>query len=389
MEAQQSSSLSNSVFDRLRQAILDNDDDDDDAPVVSEALVARLFAAISNRLETSAYFDQNRKDTSENNQTNSVLLSQQLFRSLLQRDDGQQQNEDAAKVREAIHVVQPQIWNIQPPLTVLLWILEKWYQTGKFPLLEEERKQHTYVVPGATTIFKATTNNAPAASSSSSSSRAEQKKTVLQAYQEVRSAIIPDGDYDEETEECIQDFGLLDEHIHRLLTALHSYQDNGGGGGGIPSWLGHRLTVGTIQDRLCPPITMLLQSFQQLHAPDRQSVLTVGGRALTKHYSRHQQKNDDDDDDNDEKRSHHPFWPQPVGNCAHKNALAWHTLVHDILNHAVWINVHVVPSGGGEQLPVVEIRQEQGYGARWSADGKAFRGFLEPVSPFYEEDDIT
>ena len=27
---------------------------------------------------------------------------------------------------------------------------------------------------------------------------------------------------------------------------------------------------------------------------------------------------------------------------------------------------------------IIEARQEGGYGARWSADGSMFRGFLEP-----------
>lgn len=116
----------------------------------------------------------------------------------------------------------------------------------------------------------------------------------------------------------------------------------------------------------------------QLHAPGK-SVLTVGGRAFTKHYARHAESDDDND------RLDTSFWPRPVGNCTHKNELAWHVLVQDILNQAIWVNVHVVPAGGGEQWPVVEIRQAQGYGARWSADGTVFRGFLEPMSPFYEE----
>ena len=39
----------------------------------------------------------------------------------------------------------------------------------------------------------------------------------------------------------------------------------------------------------------------------------------------------------------------------------------------MWINVHILP----HNEIIVEIRVEEGYGARWKIDGE-FRGFHEP-----------
>ena len=135
---------------------------------------------------------------------------------------------------------------------------------------------------------------------------------------------------------------------------------------GILYLTGHRSTVGSM-DTLCPPLSTLLSSFQQLHNP--KSTLTVGGRALAKHCH----------------RSKDNFWPQSKRNNEKKNEMAFHTVLQ-IIRNAAWVNVHVVPEGHGKHLPIVEIRHSRGYGARWTADGGSFRGFLEPVSPFYEAD---
>jgi len=45
-----------------------------------------------------------------------------------------------------------------------------------------------------------------------------------------------------------------------------------------------------------------------------------------------------------------------------------------ILRNATWLNIHLLP----HDLAIFEIRETNGYGARWTADGKSFRGFLEP-----------
>jgi len=62
-------------------------------------------------------------------------------------------------------------------------------------------------------------------------------------------------------------------------------------------------------------------------------------------------------------------------------------IVKDILDHAVWMNIHAF--GGTNSQPVLEARLETGYGARWTADWTEpwnptyvqFRGFLEPQMP--------
>ena len=48
-------------------------------------------------------------------------------------------------------------------------------------------------------------------------------------------------------------------------------------------------------------------------------------------------------------------------------------VIKRILSNPVWMNAHILP----HDTYVFEIRQEEGYGARWTADGTFFRGFLE------------
>ena len=57
-----------------------------------------------------------------------------------------------------------------------------------------------------------------------------------------------------------------------------------------------------------------------------------------------------------------------------KNAAARREVCR-LLDNAVWLNCHMLPHG----VEVFEARVQEGYGARWSADGASFRGFLEPV----------
>jgi len=84
----------------------------------------------------------------------------------------------------------------------------------------------------------------------------------------------------------------------------------------------------------------------------------VGGRALTKHCH----------------RALSGWWGQNQGTEKQKNATA-NVVLQRFLQQAAWINLHSLPPHG---LLVYEIRVEEGYGARWSADGLFFRGFLEP-----------
>ncbi|CAM9120530.1 unnamed protein product, partial [Phaeothamnion confervicola] len=87
--------------------------------------------------------------------------------------------------------------------------------------------------------------------------------------------------------------------------------------------------------------------------------LTVGGRALTKHCH----------------RSSCGWWGGIGGGNAAKNAAA-RAAVMRILDGAVWLSAHTFAGDGGSGC--FEVREGEGYGARWSADGRRFRGFLEP-----------
>ncbi|KAK7112704.1 uncharacterized protein [Littorina saxatilis] len=124
---------------------------------------------------------------------------------------------------------------------------------------------------------------------------------------------------------------------------------------GIMDLLGLRKTVGSAE--LFPTSRKkLMDSFKLKHSPN--SELWVGARALAKHYHRDQSTS---------------WWGNCTGSETDKNQ---HALgkVTAILDNATWINIHWLP----HDIYIVEARQENGYGARWSADGSLFRGFLEP-----------
>lgn len=87
--------------------------------------------------------------------------------------------------------------------------------------------------------------------------------------------------------------------------------------------------------------------------------LTVGGRALCKHAVRGKEG----------------WWGGSGGTEAEKNDRAEKAALR-VLTGATWVNLHVF--GGGGEDGVFEVREESGYGARWSTDGSVFRGFLEP-----------
>ncbi len=48
-------------------------------------------------------------------------------------------------------------------------------------------------------------------------------------------------------------------------------------------------------------------------------------------------------------------------------------IANRLIKECCWINIHQLPG----DLPIIELRIEQGYGIRWRLDG-FFRGFLEP-----------
>jgi hypothetical protein len=149
------------------------------------------------------------------------------------------------------------------------------------------------------------------------------------------------------------------EHAGHLLDALGEW--------GILSLLRCRRSAGSIP--MAPPeVSRLLAAFCAPHAslrhkgsPEREtpsSKLSAGARALSKHCH----------------RSASGFWGEISGSEEQKNAHALWVLQRRILAEAVWMNLHLLP--GSE--PVFEVRQAGGYGARWSADGQLFRGFVEP-----------
>ncbi|KAK3089246.1 hypothetical protein FSP39_002074 [Pinctada imbricata] len=124
---------------------------------------------------------------------------------------------------------------------------------------------------------------------------------------------------------------------------------------GLLDMLGVRKTVGTKE--LWPPSrTEIENSFIQRHSPSAE--ISVGARALAKHFHRD---------------SSSSWWGVSTGTEKAKNEHAL-SLMNKILNNATWINIHWLP----QDIYIVEARQEEGYGARWTADGSSFRGFLEP-----------
>ncbi|CAM9110352.1 unnamed protein product [Ectocarpus fasciculatus] len=165
------------------------------------------------------------------------------------------------------------------------------------------------------------------------------------------------------------------------------------GHAGTRDLLGLKRTVGSIDDRLPPSRRVLLKAINQPHllvvnegcagtrcselhlAADGSEertkgrakrprattacILTVGGRALCKHAVRVKEG----------------WWGEFGGTEAEKNNRAEEVTLR-LLAGATWVNLHVF--GGGGKDGVLEVREESGYGARWSADGAVFRGFLEP-----------
>lgn len=172
------------------------------------------------------------------------------------------------------------------------------------------------------------------------------------------------------------------------------------GNAGIRDLLGLKRTAGSMENRLPPPRCILLEALNKPHAsapalvvkarrttlptsgrygladeesrmpvhPDgrtkrqRDTIvcnLSAGGRALCKHAV----------------RSMSSWWGGCGGTESDKNQQAYKAVLR-VLAGATWVNIHVF--GGGGVDGVFEVREESGYGARWSADGAIFRGFLEP-----------
>jgi len=143
---------------------------------------------------------------------------------------------------------------------------------------------------------------------------------------------------------------LREEEVVKLMNRL--------GDDGVLSALGMSKTIGSVM-KTPPYVGDLIHSFNKPHEKDgRKMTLTVGAKALAKHAV----------------RSSDGWWGQIIGNDASKNRQAEQKL-EQILKDAVWANTHLLPN----DIEIFELRVREGFGARWSADGKEFRGFLEPL----------
>jgi hypothetical protein len=119
-----------------------------------------------------------------------------------------------------------------------------------------------------------------------------------------------------------------------------------------------------------PSKTALCRAFNQLNAQaaseeskgqEQVSQLTVGARALSKHSH----------------RSSEGFWGRVRGTEAKKSEVA-EEILQRLLRDCVWVNIHCLPN----EEAIVEVRVEQGYGARWFIlKQQGFRGFIEPQMP--------
>jgi hypothetical protein len=124
--------------------------------------------------------------------------------------------------------------------------------------------------------------------------------------------------------------------------------------------LGQRWTPASLTDAraLPPPRATLLAAADRAYR--LRDALSAAARALAKHVH----------------RSPDRFWGRAVGSTALQNRAA-RAVVERILDGATWWNFFVHPQHG----TVYEARLPSGHGARWSADGTQFIGFLEPFDP--------
>eukprot|EP00644_Phytophthora_capsici_P017194 jgi/Phyca11/122559/e_gw1.48.140.1 len=202
-----------------------------------------------------------------------------------------------------------------PYVTQLAVILNAWHSTGSNPLSSFD--ESTEAIEGVTSEF--------------SSRQRVLSVSVDKIHSFVRS--IEEGD---------------------ALTATATLVDELGNARGILTLLGFQQTVGS---RNLPPLTLrqCLAAFTERHTRDEP--LTVGARAFSKHCA----------------RSSSGWWGEMKGNDAAKNARA-EIKVRELLACATWKNIHSLPHAHA----TMEIRNALGYGARWDAESRTFRGFLEP-----------
>lgn len=126
---------------------------------------------------------------------------------------------------------------------------------------------------------------------------------------------------------------------------------------GIMTLLGFRITSGSCVDIIFSKeelLRMFNLTYQKLNRQS-QTNISLGGRAVSKHYDR---KKD-------------PFW-FCKGTEQERNNKA-NEIFFNLLDECIWINVHFLPN----QNKVLEIRNRLGYGMRWNYAGN-FRGLIEP-----------
>ncbi|GLC45289.1 hypothetical protein PLESTF_000716800 [Pleodorina starrii] len=131
--------------------------------------------------------------------------------------------------------------------------------------------------------------------------------------------------------------------------------------------LGFRLTSGSAARLVAlPSLRECWEAFERRHAPlGNASVLTVGARALTKHTHRDLRGE---------------WWPRMAGSEATKNQMARGSL-RRLLAGALWLNVHQLPPFDAPKY-VLEVRNAQGYGARWAVeDAPARDAKTQPPQP--------
>ncbi|KYQ89937.1 hypothetical protein DLAC_08507 [Tieghemostelium lacteum] len=121
--------------------------------------------------------------------------------------------------------------------------------------------------------------------------------------------------------------------------------------------MGIRKTKLSLDTYLPPGPITLIKSSNLPNKVGAVSKLTVSSRALSKHGI----------------RSDNGFWGSDKGPELIKNTRSEKCIVK-ILTNTSWINIHLLP----HNIPIIEIRNEEGYGLRWSSVGDFFRGFLEP-----------
>lgn len=130
---------------------------------------------------------------------------------------------------------------------------------------------------------------------------------------------------------------------------------------GVLTCLGIRHTPGSVDKHCLPSRAALERAFSQSYSKEESkgSALTVGARALAKHYH----------------RSSEGFWGKLRGTEQIRNQQALGTM-NKLLNECIWVNLHCLP---GDEV-VVEVRVREGYGARWYVlKQQGFRGFIEPM----------